>query len=382
MKRYSAGIIMAGFLFRALCLHAQDNSQIKALWIVRDAMKSKASVDRAVGAIGQAGLTDVFVQVRGRGDAFYESDFVPRAGGIEESFDPLAYFLEAVRPLPVRVHLWLNVFLIWSADEKPSSGKHIYNVYPEWSVVSADNNTMAEMGTKRARQMKHEGVFYSPSVEDFQDHFVRVVRELVMKYDFAGIHLDYIRYPGDEYDYSLAARSRFMLRFHTDPFAFRRIGHDTLNEKQREWVQSAWERFRREEVTRFVRAVRDSIRSIRPGIALTAAVFADLNVARNRVFQDWPQWLRDRIIDQAVVMNYATDDGTYRERLVVMQAELGSDMFYSKIIHGISLYNQSEYGVKNKIKVCGEFKVRKWSFFSYESVRTKKTYLTLIQSLK
>lgn len=361
---------------------AQEDKYVKALWVVRDAMKTKASIDQVIGTAVEAGLTDVYIQVRGRGDAYYQSAFVPKAAGISDSFDPLDYFLKAVRPHRIRVHLWLNVFLIWSADENPSSSGHIYNVFPEWSAVSGNSVSMAEAGTKKIRRMNHEGVFFSPSVEDYQTHFMRVVEELMMNYKADGIHLDYIRYPGNEYDYSIAARSRFMLSYHTDPLAINRELKDSLSVQRYSRVQFLWDQFRRDEITRFVRMIRDSMRIINPAVRLSAAVFADLETARNRIFQDWPVWLENDIIDFAVVMNYATDDQTFRKRIGAMNSRLGREMFLEKVVQGISLYNQGASGVSGKLKICDDVGVRKRSFFSYESVRSKKTYLTMIRAVK
>ncbi|HNI10402.1 MAG TPA: hypothetical protein PLL93_04605, partial [bacterium] len=62
----------------------------------------------------QNGITDVFLQVRGRGDAYYNSDFVVKAEGLDPAFDPLQYVIEKNRLKKIKIHLWLNVFYLWS----------------------------------------------------------------------------------------------------------------------------------------------------------------------------------------------------------------------------------------------------------------------------
>lgn len=382
MKRWPA-FFFCIFIFSVIADgRAQESVPVRALWVVRDAMKTKESIDKMTATLVSAGITDVFLQVRGRGDAYYKSRIVPMAAGIDTSFDPLGYAIRKIRPHSVRIHLWLNVFLIWSADERPYSGRHVYNVFPEWSAVSGANVPMAELGTKKVRSMNHEGVFFSPSVEEYSDHFQGIVTELMRQYEFDGIHLDYIRYPGDDYDYSAAARSRFIMNYHIDPLTMKPLPSGSLSGDQKSWARTAWDQFRRDVITDFVRTLRDSMRVLNPDVRLTAAVFADLNVAKNKIFQDWPDWISRGIIDYAVVMNYATDDKMFRSRLHTMQAALGKSDFKEKVIQGIAIYNQPEKSVKSKLKICDEFQLKKWSFFSYEIVRQRPAYVDLIRSLK
>ena len=58
-------------------------------------MVSRAEVERALVFARDSGFNHVFVQVRGRGDAYYKSLIVPRSDRIrEKDFDPLGYAVE------------------------------------------------------------------------------------------------------------------------------------------------------------------------------------------------------------------------------------------------------------------------------------------------
>ena len=50
----------------------------KALWIVRDHITSKRSVDEVIQFAETNKYNMLFVQIRGRGDAYYTSKLVPR----------------------------------------------------------------------------------------------------------------------------------------------------------------------------------------------------------------------------------------------------------------------------------------------------------------
>src|SRR5262249_32094640 len=105
----------------ALLLLAAANSQptrpaaeMRGLWVVRTALMSPASVDRVVDEAQRAGFNALFVQVRGRGDAFYRSDLVPRSELLAPQpagFDPFARLVERARERGLKVHAWLNVLL-------------------------------------------------------------------------------------------------------------------------------------------------------------------------------------------------------------------------------------------------------------------------------
>ena len=71
-------------------------------------------------------IENVFLQVRSRGDALYKSDIVTLNQNIEKDFDPLEYSLMLADLLNIKVHVWINTYLIWSAESPPSDDNHIY----------------------------------------------------------------------------------------------------------------------------------------------------------------------------------------------------------------------------------------------------------------
>lgn len=351
----------------------EAKGRIKALWVVRDILKSKVMMDRLAGDASMGGFTDVFVQVRGRGDAYYKSRIVPMAEGLDTTYDPLAYLIPKLKSRNIRIHAWVNVFYIWSADKDPSDTNHIVHTNPDWSAVSGSNESMVEVGTTRLRARDVEGIFFSPSSDEYRRHFLSLIHELATTYDLDGIHLDYVRYPGNDYDYSESSRAKFMLRYHIDPLE----GYPTSD-----WVRSRWDDFRREEVTEVVRSVGETIRSVKPGFVLSAAVFADLTAARDRVLQDWPRWLREGIIDLAVPMNYATDMATFDDRIAGMRSELGDSLFSRRVVMGVALYNQNAADAAKKAARVLQMVPAGASYFSYEVLRTNRGYFDAIAKLK
>ena len=83
-------------------------------------------------------VNNIFIQVRSRGDALYNSDIVQINSNIKKSFDPLEYSLMLGNLLDIKVHAWINTYLIWSAPFPPDDKSHIYYSNPEWFESDLD----------------------------------------------------------------------------------------------------------------------------------------------------------------------------------------------------------------------------------------------------
>jgi uncharacterized lipoprotein YddW (UPF0748 family) len=105
---------------------------MRALWVVRNYITTPQSVDEVITTAVRGKFTDLFIQVRGRGDAYYQSDFVPAAQDLQNNFDPLDRCLKLGRQYGIRVHVWVNVYLVWSSESPPVSSKHPVRAHPEW----------------------------------------------------------------------------------------------------------------------------------------------------------------------------------------------------------------------------------------------------------
>ena len=87
----------------------------RCLWIVRESMYTKSTIDSALIYAYQSNYDIVFVQVRGRGYAFYDSNIVPKHPKIDSSFDPLRYSITLGNSLGIEVHAWMNSYILWSS---------------------------------------------------------------------------------------------------------------------------------------------------------------------------------------------------------------------------------------------------------------------------
>src|SRR5262245_31990515 len=196
------------------------NDELRALWVVRDALTTPESVERMIDFAAQTRVHMLFVQVRGRADTFYRSAIDPPASILEAplaDFDPLAYLTTLAHREGIAVHAWINVFLVWSDMSRTPPSTHLAARHPDWLLTDASGVRMDRMPSSKWKKAGVEGWFASPGSAAMRAHMTRVVRELVSGYAIDGIHLDYIRYPNRIFSYDPQDRASFAVKWGVDP---------------------------------------------------------------------------------------------------------------------------------------------------------------------
>lgn len=373
-------ILCCLFLLSAGNRNHPEEKEIRALWVVRHNLNTAEKVKQLIADAVDCGINMLFVQVRGRGDAYYESKVVVPAENLEKGFDPLEAIVKAAKPHQIEVHAWLNVYYIWSAPKAPVQSGHIYHTHPEFSAVSHTSEKMIATPMDDLKGDGVEGVYFSPADEGYRSHFLEVVEEVINQYDVDGVHLDYIRQPGPEYDYSVSTRTRFMLETHVDPYA---LVNEVDSLKTRfgpngfRYLSTYWDEFRRNLVTEFVREINRTVKKKKSSLKLSAAVFADRDAARNRVFQDWTDWVMNDFVDFVVPMNYVTNHGTFEKRVYEMKKHVP----LNRVLMGVAIYNQEFSWAAKKVGLVRSMDLMGYCLFSYDIMYENRTYRNQIKKL-
>jgi len=340
----------------------------RGLWVIRHDITSPASIDSIIAIANRYGFSDLFVQIRGRGDAYYNSSYEPKAEGLDADFDPLAYIISNKGNNHFRIHAWINVFYLWSSDSLPESERHLLNQKPEWIVYPASappNSTLSQ------RKGDSEGLYNSPLLPEVQAYILKIVDDILSKYDIDGIHLDYIRFPGRDFDFHPWVRRQFQKSYILDPLEFK---NDKENFVQKysysgyELYFDRWGRFLRNGLSDFVKRLSRKVRNRNSHIIISAAVKADLVIAHLNFYQEWDQWLKEGWIDWAIPMNYATDNATFISRIRNML----NNGLMEKLWMGVSLYNQTENSAIDKIRAVRELSLSGFVLFSYKQFQQNK----------
>lgn len=250
----------------------------KALWVVRDRITTAEAVDELIEASAVRGIFDLVVQVRGRGDAYYESTREPRAESLAPGLDPLERLIRYGGTAGLRIHAWVNVFFVWSHPDRtmPKDPSHLVNRHPDW-LLRPDGVRHHDPAGGR----DFEGIYTDPANAAAREHTLGVYEDIVTRYRVAGLHYDYVRYPQVTY-----AKT-------PDDHAY---------------------------VTALVRESAARIRRAKPNAVISAAVFPDPAVARERVLQRWPEWAADGLVDLLCPMAYRHDTAEVARLLAAARA--------------------------------------------------------------
>jgi uncharacterized lipoprotein YddW (UPF0748 family) len=376
-------IVIAGLLLAGPTPRAAERDEVRALWVTRASLTSPRSVSALVQTARASGFNTLLVQVRGRGDAYFESALEPRADlltGQPASFDPLETLIVHARAEGLRVHAWVNVNLISSATDLPASRSHLVYRHPEWLMLprplayelSRIDVRSPEYLGKLARWARAaddvEGLFVSPIHTGAADHLVSVVDDLARRYALDGVHVDYIRYPGAEFDYSRLALQAFRQdldaamtpeerrRFDPNSMTALLAATDTYSER--------WAGFRRSRLNSLVLRLRTAVKARRPEALFSAAVYPEPAEATTRKFQDWPMWLEKRWIDVVCPMAYTPDASIFASQIANVRQAAGNQAVWA----GIGAYRLSPAQTVANIETARRLGAAGIVLFSYDSL--------------
>lgn len=358
--------------------------EVRAVWVVRQTMTSPESVRQLVVRAQAAGLTDLIVQVRGRGDAYYNSSFEPRADDLNRQpadFDPLALVIEEAHRVGIGVHAWLNTYLVADIRYLPRSQEHLVYRHPEWLMVPRGLAAELYAGDPQrpdyldrlvafARQnpAKLEGLFISPANDEVRDQIVRLWLDVARRYDVDGLHFDYVRYPNPEYDYSRISLDKFRHEMERMlPAAERDFLGGKVDQQPLLYVDTFSEQyaqFQRRQVSLLVERIYDQIKHVRPEVKISAAVFANEVDATKSRFQDWKSWLQRGWLDAVCPMAYTEDADLYRKQIANAVSLAGG----REVWGGIGVYRQEVADAREKILLNRELGSRGFILFSYNSL--------------
>jgi uncharacterized lipoprotein YddW (UPF0748 family) len=357
--------------------------EIRGLWVLRTSLTSPAAVRRMIEVANENGFNAVMVQVRGRGDAYFDSTHEPRAEALPAMppFDPLGEVVRTARHYNIQVHAWVNVALVSSAVDLPSSREHIVHRHPEWLMVprplapemsQVDPTSPAYVGRlarwSRSNNTDVEGLYVSPLHPDAAHHTVSVVSELVSRYDLDGVHLDYVRYPTAEFDYSPGALAEF--RAEIDPKLVPadrlRLASEAVNDPFAfvDAYPAEWARFRRSRLTSLVMRLRSAVRQHRPNAIFSAAVVPDPEEASRQRLQDWRTWLDGGFLDVICPMAYTSDPQLFAEQIEIANDAAGP----SRVWAGIGAFRLPHSQTVQHIQAARRLGTAGILLFSYDSL--------------
>ena len=100
---------------------------------------------------------------------------------------------------------------------------------------------------------------------------------------------------------------------------------DTLNNED-EYL--AWDNWKRQQVTDLVRKISSLVKVKSSSLVVSCAVIPVVERAYSNAFADWPAWLEEGIIDNAVLMSYTKDNQFIKETVKSSLGHRGKGKIY------------------------------------------------------
>jgi len=381
LRRCAASLIVAALAI-VFPSRVRTDEEVRALWVVRTTLTSRAAIETMIAAARSSGFNTLLVQIRGRADAYYSDGVEPRAASLssEPELDPLATTLELAHDAGLRVHAWVNVNLVAGANELPAARDHVIYRHPEWLMVprllaedlqSIEPRSPQYLG-RLARYVRGqstvEGLYLSPASDAAIEYTADVVKRIISRYAVDGVHLDYIRYPSDEFDYSrdaLSAFRRTMLR-DLDVAEARRIEARVAAEPlvYTETFPDRWRAFLVSRLTALMQRLHDVVKTTRPAALVTAVVVPDSGEALDHRLQNWRAWLDAGLLDVICPMAYTTDSNLFAAQITSVRQQAGTHPVWA----GIGAYRLSSDQIVENVQTARRLGAGGVILFSYDSL--------------
>ena len=402
-EEYMRGIKLTILILLALALSApvipqtskatasavtQRGSEVRALWVVRTTLTSPDKIHKMLESASAAGFNTLIVQVRGRGDAYYNSRWEPRAVELKDQsadFDPLGFTIAEAHRRGLKVHAWLNTSLLANLDALPDNPQHVFNRHPEWlAVPRAVASDLYEMSPQdpayrarivewsKANRGELEGVYTGPANPKVREHIFRIWMDILKKYPVDGMHFDYVRLASPDFDFSRTSLKAFLKwlnpRLTTAQRALLKQSLKTNPLAATDAYKDKFGDFQREQITQLVARIYREVKKRRPEVIVSAAVFANDENAYTRRFQDWRRWLKLGILDVACPMAYTTDTAVFRRQIEV--ASTTAHPAGKRVWAGIGAYRIPVESTVDKINAARALGADGVILFSYDFTAT------------
>ncbi|MCL4868359.1 MAG: family 10 glycosylhydrolase [Anaerolineae bacterium] len=196
--------------------------EFRGLWVSRfdwtlfGQPANPAKIDEIVQNMAAAKFNVIFFQVRGSADAYYipgPEPWAPRMSGgtlgqaPNPVWDPLAYLIAAAHQHNIQVHAYLNAYPVWDNCTTPPPMVSPTPLYHQLNQLYGTNNGFQ---WTTSNQVHCSGYIRATPASIFtDDQMIAVATYLVDNYAIDGLHLDNIRYGGQNTSCDPVSINRF-----------------------------------------------------------------------------------------------------------------------------------------------------------------------------
>jgi uncharacterized lipoprotein YddW (UPF0748 family) len=246
-------------------------------------------------------INAIYFQVKGMGDAFYNSPYEPWSSSItgtrgqNPGYDVLKFMIDEAHARDIEFHAWMNPYRISTRSSGGSFATLHSNVNPSWVV---------DFPTIR---------IYNPALPEVRQRLVDIVKDMITKYDVDGIHFDDYFYPEGE--------------TYTDQADFTKYGAGISN------IQD----FRRENVNKAIKGVYDAIVATKPAVVFSVSPAPEINKNFNSLYADVVKWNREGWVDVVIPQLYQEIGNRFND-FQLRLGEWSQNSFKATLMVGYGFY--------------------------------------------
>lgn len=314
------------------------------------------------------GINAIVFQIRPAADAFYNSPYEPWSEWLTGQqgrapnpyFDPLEFLIVETHKRNMEFHAWINPFrAVATVSHAHICEAHITRQKPEWFFTYDINK------------------YFNPGIPAVQDYLLKIICDIVKRYNIDGIHFDDYFYP-----YPVRDSENKIIPI-PDYYTFEKYGKKFSD-------IGDW---RRDNINKFVQRVHDSIKSIKPDVKFG---ISPPGVWRNKgndpkgsetlglaaydwIYADVLWWLKNKWVDYIAPQLY-WNIGHKRANFSVLidwwsKNAYGVDLYVGLFIHGIDATRQDpNWGnpnqIPNQMKLARSYPaVKGFIFYRYKSFK-------------
>lgn len=280
--------LFLAMLFHLAFLTAQPKQEVRAVWLTtnhaldwpsnKNANGQMAELSTMLNKLQKININTIVFQVQCRSDVFWASEYQPWSRfltgtpGQDPGYDVLQFAINECHKRNMEIHAWIVPYPLGKNDVVEYYGEdHVVRKHPELCLY-------------------HGSEWYlDPGYPQTTEYLLNLYGELIKKYDFDGINLDYTRYPGSDFP---------------DTDSYSKYGN---KKNKNDW--------RRENINKFVHQLHDTVKMYKPDMKMGAAPIGAYEslpnassgfTAYNHVYQDPVEWMSSDKLDLAMPQVYWT----------------------------------------------------------------------------
>ena len=266
------------------------------------------------------GLNAVIFHIRPASDALYTSSLEPWGAmltgtqGKDPGYDPLAFAVAEAHARGLELHAWINPF-------RAGNSKDTANLAPT-HLFRTRRDLLRVYGTQ---------LWLDPGERDVHDHVMRVVTDIVQRYDIDAVHADDYFYPYQELD-----ASRRVIDF-PDSASYARSGSSL--------ARADW---RRNNVDTFIERMYREVHAIKPSIKVGLSPFGIWRPgspagvtgldAYATLYADSRKWLRNGWVDYLAPQLYWSIASSGQSYPALLDWWLGENAMGRHVWPGLATY--------------------------------------------